>query len=472
MPANYLHGVEFIKLDKNPKPIRLVKSAVIGIVGCAPTHLLDEALRTVNKPVLVLSDVSAAANFGPAVEGFSIPESLTLCQLLGAATIICVNVFDPTVHKRSVVAEALVLGADLTAKLAHVGYNDTMSVTDPSGVMTGFDYDPLTGVITALGPIASGAHITATYDYPDPTMVTDEEIIGGVNELGARTGMSAWQDARNLFSFAPKILIAPGYSSLDTVAVALRASAAKLRAVAYCDAPVGTSVTDAIAGRGPAGDINFYTSDGRTQLFFPHLAIGDKLVPYSAIAAGLRAYIDIQEGYWVSLSNHEIPGITGVEIPITADYQDATSEANHLNEVGITTVFAGYGTGYRTWGNRLASWPASSGIETFEVTCRVDDVIMESIAQASLQFIDRPINLALLDAITESVRGFLRMMQGDGAIIDGTCWYTVADNPDGELQQGHVTIEYDFLNSPPLERLRFKRAINLGYFGELFKGGL
>lgn len=474
MPANYLHGVEFIKLDNNPKPIRLVKSAVIGIVGAAPMHLLAEADRTLNKPLLILSDVQAVAKCGPKAAGFSLPENLEYCQLLGAATIIAVNVFDPATHKTAVAAEAKVLAADRTATLAHPGvYNlvvknqagDTTYVKD-----TDYTYDSATGKVTGIGAtLIAGVNLKIDYDYADPTKITSADIIGGVNLLGERTGMSAWQDARNLFGFTPRILIAPGYSSLETVAAALRTQSAKLRAVNYIDAPVGTIVEDAIAGRGPLGDINFYTSDGRTQLLYPHLSIGSDLVAYSAIAAGMRAYIDIEEGYWVSLSNHEIPGITGIELPITADILDSTTEANLLNEVGITTVFSGFGTGYRTWGNRMASSPAASGIETFEVTVRIDDVIMDSIAGAMLQFIDKTLNMALLDALTESVRGFLRTMVGS-AIIDGNCWYTVTDNPTAELQVGHATLHYDFVNGPPLERLTFKRSINLGYLNQIFKG--
>lgn len=477
MPANYLHGVEFIKLDNNPKPIRLVKSAVIGIVGAAPMHLLAAADRTINSPLLILSDIQAMAKCGPATAGFSLPENLELCQLLGAATIIAVNVFDMATHKTAVAAEVFTLDADRKYTVDFPGFVAPPVIKNTAGdttfvLDTDYTYDAATGIITGIGATLIAAYSgKVDYDYADPSKITSADIIGGVNELGERTGMSAWQDARNLYGFSPRILIAPGYSSLETVAAALRTHSAKLRAVNYIDAPIGTTVEDAITCRGPLGDINFYTSDGRTQLFFPSLLIGSRLVAYSAVAAGMRAYIDIEEGYWVSLSNHEIPAITGIELPITADILDSTTEANLLNEVGITTVFAGFGTGYRTWGNRLASWPSESGIETFEVTVRVDDVIMDSLAGAMLQFMDRPLNMALLDALTESERGFLRTMAASGAIIDGNCWYTITDNPTAELQMGHVTLHYDFCNGPPLERLTHKRSINLGYLNQIFKGG-
>ena len=54
MPANFLHGVETIEVLKGPRPIRQVKTAVVGLIGTAPTG-------AVNKPTIVLSERDAAA---------------------------------------------------------------------------------------------------------------------------------------------------------------------------------------------------------------------------------------------------------------------------------------------------------------------------------------------------------------------------------------------------------------------------
>ncbi len=36
MAANYLHGVETIEIETGPRPVKAVKSAVIGLIGTAP----------------------------------------------------------------------------------------------------------------------------------------------------------------------------------------------------------------------------------------------------------------------------------------------------------------------------------------------------------------------------------------------------------------------------------------------------
>ena len=42
MPGQFLHGVEVVELNGGPRPIRTVKSAVIGLVGTAPNADADK----------------------------------------------------------------------------------------------------------------------------------------------------------------------------------------------------------------------------------------------------------------------------------------------------------------------------------------------------------------------------------------------------------------------------------------------
>lgn len=479
MPANFLHGVETITIESGGKPIRVVKSAVIAIVGTAPVYEVAAADRSINSLKLILNDVAAARYFGSEkTAGYTIPKALKAAFKKGAATVVVVNVFDPAVHKTHVAAEAKVFGADRTLPLAHPGVAAVV-VKSQDGLTTyveNTDYtvDYVTGVITGMGAtLVADVNVKIDYDYADPTKVLAADIIGTVDGSGNRTGMQAFQNCYALFGFKAKIMIAPAYSTQNSVATELVAQAGKSKGVCYIDAPIGTTVEQAITGRGAAGAINFQTSSRRAMLCFPHLSVynaatdANELQPYSQFLAGIRAWKDNENGYWWSSSNTEIDGIVGVEIPLTAEINDPASEVNALNEVGIVTVFNSFGTGFRTWGNRSAAWPAETGAETFEAVLRTGDVIGDSIEYAMLQFLDRPINNALIDAIVESVRGFLRKLIGDGAILDGNCWYDPADNEAAELALGHVTFRYDYMPPTPAERITFKRTLNLDYLKAL-----
>ena len=51
MADHFLHGVEVVEIDNGPRPIRTVRSSVIGLVGTAPDA--DEQRFPLNTPVLI-----------------------------------------------------------------------------------------------------------------------------------------------------------------------------------------------------------------------------------------------------------------------------------------------------------------------------------------------------------------------------------------------------------------------------------
>jgi uncharacterized protein len=88
MPASFLHGVEVIEITTGTAPITVVKSSVIGLVGTAPLWAVAPASApAINLPTLVNS-ASDAANFGPLVQGYTIPYALSAVQAQGAGQIV------------------------------------------------------------------------------------------------------------------------------------------------------------------------------------------------------------------------------------------------------------------------------------------------------------------------------------------------------------------------------------------------
>ncbi|EGP2156328.1 phage tail sheath family protein [Salmonella enterica subsp. enterica serovar Java] len=474
MPADYLHGSETIEINRSPVPVRAVKSAVIGVVGTAPSG-------PVNTLTMLLSEPDTG-QFGAPLAGFTLPQALATLTGYGAGTIIAINVLDPAKHKTSVPSETVTFVND-TARLAHA---PVMSVTvkAPTSSTTytaGTDYHlaPDTGTLTRVtgGGIDAGAQVVVTYDYADPTKVTAADIIGSVDAAGRRSGLKLLADCLSENGFNAKILIAPVYGTQASVMAELDIQAAKAQAVAYVDAPVGTTPQQAITGRGPAGTINFNTASGRLRLCYPHVKVydaqtnADRLEPLSSHAAGLRAWTDLEYGYWWSSSNQQLKGVTGIERPITAQPDDPQSEANLLNANGITTVFNSFGTGFRLWGNRVASYPSSTGLLTFENCRRVKDMTDEAIRSSSLSFIDQPITQALIDTILESVNQYGRKLTGDGALLGFKCWYDKKRNEEADLADGHMLISYKLTPPPPLERLTLESEITSEYLVNLNGNG-
>jgi phage tail sheath protein FI len=471
MPANYLHGIETTEVERGPRPIRVVKSAVIALVGTAPSG-------PINQLTLCLNDTHAA-QFGPHTSGYSIPEALKGIYDFGAGTVLVVNVLDPAVHHTSVTDQLKQFADHNPLQLEH-GDLQHLQLKPAEGTdayVEGIDYtvSMRTGQVTRQpsGSIPANAQIKVDYTYTDPAKVTAADIIGGINEAGWRTGLKAFQDSYNRLGFFAKIFIAPGFSTLNTVTAELTVAAHQVGGVTYIDAPIGATVQQVLAGRGPAGTLNFNTSSDRVRLCYPHVRVydaasnGERLQPLSIRAAGLRAKIDNDHGYWWSSSNQPLLGVIGLERPLTARIDDPNSEVNLLNENGITTVFNSYGTGLRLWGNRTAAWPSVTHMRNFENVRRTKDVVDESIRYSALQFVDQPITTALITSITESVNLFLRKLIGDSALVGGECWYDPARNPQTELEQGHALFNYKLTVPLPFERGTFETEITGDYLVNL-----
>lgn len=84
--SEFLHGVEIIELDNGTRPIKTVKSSVIGLVGTAPKG-------PVNVPTLIMgSKKDAVETFGP------IPQALDAIFNQTGAMVVVINVADPEYH--------------------------------------------------------------------------------------------------------------------------------------------------------------------------------------------------------------------------------------------------------------------------------------------------------------------------------------------------------------------------------------
>jgi hypothetical protein len=325
------------------------------------------------------------------------------------------------------------------------------------------------GIIRAQGPATVFVVCVGT---GTPTPV-DTDFIGTLDATtGARTGLYVFDLAYSVYGFKPRIFIAPGYSSLATVAAALIAKAENMKGCAYLDAPTGTIVSAALALRGASA--LWSTTSTRAKLLYPMIKDASGTIqPFSAYAAGLRAAIDYTAdasggGFWVSSSNHDLTGVSGLEIPITAMINDPTTEANQLNAQGITTVFNNFGTGFREWGNRNASFPTNTDPTTFECVKRTMDIIDDAIEMASMPYLDIPIIQAYVDMILITVNNYFNSLIKRGAMLEGSkCTYDPAKNSSAELAKGHIVFTNTYMSPTPAERITFDTIVDTSLLNNL-----
>lgn len=468
---SFLHGSKSTQKTAGPTPINVVKTATIGLIGIAPTEYGKNV-------AIVVSGTRDAASFGDEVPGFGIPQALAAIFAQGAGQVVVVNVFDIATHTSQVTDEVKTPAAG-KLKLAYAPIG-TVTIKNNDGTAsslvnnTDYKIDSF-GNFTALSAnVVNGTPLKFSYKKLNAGAVNTSDLVGDYDgDTGVRTGMQCWDVVKGTLGYNPKVLIAPGYSSTDAVRTELLAKAAKFRGVALLDIAYGTTVANAISGRGIGGSYN--TSDKRAIFCYPYLKAYDKASnsyedrPYSQFFAGVIAAQDNENGFWYSPSNREIKGIKGLERNLSADLSDENSEVNQLNAAGIVSVFNAFGTGFRSWGNSNASFPTNSDPDHFICVHRTGDVIDDSLEAASLQFMDRPLSPATRDTIRESGNAFFRTLIQKGALVPGSqVVYDPNLNPADQLATGVLTMSENVMMYTPTELIVWERTTDINLLTKAF----
>jgi phage tail sheath protein FI len=460
---SYLHGVEVVEVFNGSRPITTQKTGIIFLAGIAPTGAINE--------MKVISSLKQGlATYGQQLTGFTIPQALDQIFAQGGGPVIVVNVFDPEEMTAAVSAEVKTV-TNGRFKLAYAPIGAVV-VTNSGGSTTyvnGTDYSvDAFGNVTVLATITEGQSLRASYDRLDLTAIAASDIIGTVSG-NTYSGLQLLDTALATFGFVPKIIIAPTFCELDSVATEMIEKADALKALTFIDAPSGSDdVGDVISERGLAGTFaGFRTSSKNVNLLYPYYKRYDVatdstvITPPSPYWAGIVSASDNSRGFWFSPSNVEIKGITGVEFNLSANISDPNADVNLLNGAGINTVFVAYGTGFRTWGNRNASFPTNTLPDNFTAVQRVKTILEDAVVAAMLQFLDLPINRALIDSIRESVNTYIRSLVQRGALIDGECLYDPDDNPAEQVSAGQLVFQVNYLPPSAAERITFNTFLDI-----------
>ncbi|ENK7127657.1 phage tail sheath protein [Serratia marcescens] len=285
---------------------------------------------------------------------------------------------------------------------------------------------------------------------------TTSNIIGGANAEGRYTGMKALLSAQAELGVKPRILGVPGLDSLE-VATALAGICQQLRAFGYISAYGCKTVQEATKYRD-----NF--SQRELMLIWPDFVSWNTTANQSDIAyataraLGLRAKIDTETGWHKTLSNVGVNGVTGITASVFWDLQAPGTDADLLNEACVTTLVRK--DGFKFWGSRTCS---DDPLFLFENYTRTAQVLADTMAEAHLWAVDRPVTPTLVRDMIDGINAKFRELKSAGLIIDGTCWYDESANTKETLKAGKLFIDYDYTPVPPLEDLTLRQRITDRY---------
>jgi phage tail sheath protein FI len=495
--AEFFHGIKYTELKSRIRTISVIRTGIVGLIVTAPIHLLPVKQRTLNRNIVIASDADTAYYCGAELDsaGYSAHTSINAVFSQGGGTIIAINVFDPTRHRT--------LGADKTTSGSHslTANIATITTENPHGLAVG-EFVNVAGFTGGLAPLnqsyvrvkAVPSTSTFTYDLEnadivstastsgivkkitfDPTLVSLADVIGTVDAQGNRSGMKVWQDARTTIGDTPRLLAVPGYSTQESVAVALEVIAERIGATYFLDAPAGLSTQDVVEARGVTGTLNLNTSSTRGYICDMHvwafnpITEKDELRPASPYFCGIQARVDREKGFWYSISNNPIRNITGVERSIDFDVMNPDSEANFINSKGVGTIVREYGTGFITWGNRSAAFPSNADPDSFLCIRRVMDVLKYSLGYNMRPFLDAPMNRANITSVLASMNAFVRNLIGLGALVGGEVTFEESLNDPSNLAQGKIKFSLEHMAPPPMENIEIEAEMKTEFLLSLFE---
>ena len=366
-----------------------------------------------------------------------------------------------------------------TISTAIIGLIATSSDADAAA----FPYDTpvlITNVRQAIGKAGTKGTLAATLEaiaeqcLPVTVVVrvadgegeTDEDkaadlvskVIGTTLPNGSYSGMKALLSAPAKLGVKPRILGAPGLST-QPVATAFQSLAQQLRAMAYCGTYLDT-VPEAILYRN-----NF--SARELMLIHANFQRWDTVASATvnayteAHALGLRAKIDFDTGWHKTLSNVAVNGVTGITPAIYWDLQNPATDAGLLNQNAVTTLVNR--DGFRFWGSRTCS---DEPLFAFESATRSAQVIADSIAEAHMWAVDKPMHPSIVKDIIEGVSAKMRDWVTNGYLLGGSCWFDEEVNEAATMKEGRLAIDYDYTPIPPIEDLTFRQRITDRYFAD------
>lgn len=443
------------------------------VFGTAPVNLADDPYSVTNTPILAYSWAEAVSQLGYSADfaHYTLCESMYASfKLVGVAPVVFVNVLDPKTHKKTN-EPATVQVVDMAATVKITGIlKDSVTVKKGEDTLApdtdyilAFDDDGYLAVtLVASGSAAEATELTVESTSIDPEAVTANDVIG-VSATGGEKGFEVLRQVYPKFGMTPGLILAPGWSHIPDVGIVLAAKCEEINGYFSCEGFIDIDSTPPVEGAKGSGGATKYTdvkqqkeaqgcTNKHIMALWPCLAVGSSWFWYSAIMGAVTAYVDASNDDVPNLSpSNKLIGITGTVLAdgktqVLLDQQ----QANAINSIGVTTAFND--TGWKTWGNRSAIYPANSDPKDCFFCCRrFFSWWGNSFILTYKQKVDNPANLRLIESIvdTENIRGAAYV--ADQKCARAEIEFITDENPVTNLIDGKLRFHQYLTPYPPAE---------------------
>lgn len=474
----YIHGT-YGEL-RAPSANAATSKCVVVYVGTAPIHKIpgggDKAASLVNTPLKITGLTSARSLLGYSEQASF--EAYTLCEAVEAhfkngienvGPIYVVNVFNPFAAANQEATETKefpVVKKNVQFTLGDLIYDEITISSGESELAAGTDYkmsyDSSTDQVTVKlisTTAAAAAKVSVGGKIAKPSVVTSTEIIGDIDENGAKSGLKALEEMYRLHDEIVNVISCPKFSEVPEVYEAMIETAVKLNGHwdAFVNADIPTTnvntIEDAVEWKKEKG-----YDYGISKVYWPKAKRRDgKVFHLSTLATAEMLKQDLAtDGVpVVSVSNKVVDA--GDQCGSAAFHGFDIEDGNKLNMEGITTLIK-WGGAYRLWGPHTAGYNYAddeAGVQDpryqFDTSIRTLLHITNSFQKDNFADIDQPMTPALKDQILQREQAKLDALVSKGALIGDNKIEFSEENTEAGVMSGDFIWDINTTTNVPFK---------------------
>lgn len=488
----FFHGVHTTETPTSIIPPAPCEAAMPVYFGAAPVHRVGKTKGATNVPILcnTYDDAVTALGYSDDWQSWPLCENIySQFSLYATAPCVFVNIFNPQKHTSCNAnqqfdfadGEGIIKCKDIILKSLVVkesAEGDVYVKDKDYTVAYDEDYNTVITKTPESTIKAEAGHLYASFDRADPSKITKEDIIGGIDATtGDETGLEVIEQIYPLTRKVPGLIVATGWSSDTAVAAVMAAKASNInglfQALAIVDLPVSGDGAPVKYTDVPAYKQSKNFVDEYEHVLWPMLSLGGTEYRYSSQFAPLIQKTTHDAGNdipYVSPSNQNLQcdSLIAGEPEARKEVSLSLLKANYLNENGITTAL-NFSRGWTAWGNRNACYPGTTDTKDVFITNRLMFNWLQ--AQFILTFwqkVDAPITRRLIETIVDSFNDRLNGLTSQGALLGGRVEFRKADNPVTSVIDGKIKFKMYITPPPPAEEITGDFELDPAYFDVIF----
>ena len=315
--------------------------------------------------------------------------------------------------------------------------------------------------------------LNISYAKLNPDGVTAEDIIGGVDENGVRSGIELLDEVFINTGVIPAIVTAPVFSKKKEVAAALEAKVRLIgslhNAKAYVDIDSSESGAVNVFNVAKVKEKNVPQSE-LIDACWPMVNKNGNVLAFSSFAAALAQAVaaengDIPDG----IDNREllVDGVcTEDGTPVKVIQGDANS---YLNANGIITAIRL--PEWKAWGNNTAMYPASKDpTKRWSKCVMMLNYLQNRFKTEYLSKVGRNAKVKFIKGIVDEYNASLNALVPD-YLAGGEIIFDTAKNPPSSMLEGHYIFSTRYADYTPAEYIENDFVYDAQILTDTMEGG-